>query len=1339
MANAPNIRRQWWRQSWFKFVVLLLAPAVILLAAWLWVKVLNSGSHPPRLIRRQDSDVAWTGGRHAVHLVFSGVDSNRVVERKPIDVMVCLDRSTSMGDPHSSATPLSQALQSTIRLCNLLGDAGARVGLITFKEDAQVISTLTDNAASLADAVRKVEGGGNTDIGGAMLTALETLRNDPTTSGRRRLVVVLTDGQDDPDRGQKVVDQLNEEQPAVIAVGIAIGENSSYKYFSTVFDEPNIFLPAVHASDIDSAFSQMVRQAKILPEFASGFRLRERFDPRDFRLTDDPATIPFLRQSRPSQGELEFGLPLVFKSAHTFTYNLTPRTIGIQRIALDSAVARYSLSSGAQMSTVGDRAPRVLILSWWLILLLWLPALLYLLFMPRGSGGTVYRPKARRKVMPRYPSPGEAPRRKVPQPEPIPSLIIGIGGRGAEAIVQLKHVTSELFPTDAVVPFDYCVVDVDRRPDSLVRFCDQSIDPAERYVFPESNSIAADVSDLISRRDPILTRARWFRFDHYLNRPDALRIDAGTRGDRLVARLALIISEREPDGAIARLCEHAKSWMETYRQRGERAQILLVGSTYGGTSSGVVIDLAHRLRTTLEPVGVTMASGNGKDSLAASPVVPMYLFLTSCGRNLEQTENVAGLLYELERAQIGSPFPHALPTGWPHGEKETFAYRPLFDRVFMLGEETSIAQLSDIMFQFCEASQAAALTDGLNDATSRIQQLQSEDDRLRVADPLTRTIRFPRGRIAEMLAVRAARTLIETQFVGTRPVASAQGTHIVEAVLTTRGDRTYLDVPRELQEIGQSRDGGDISRNMPAFYQWLQSVAEGTRVDAALTRSLPGEDVIRMEFARDLQDWLRLDPQEKDPQVICQSRVGKLGDLERLMSALEDSIKALISGGTDAALALPAPGVLDVLSNLQLSVTAWKSVLAANSGAAVPDSDVSTGLTIYLHKRLQDLRTQNELLEKLDPSRTYLLGGTFCRPKYKMEALYQSYVHEPVLERATMARLLAWRVDPLMRLALDFGSPGQRAASFILTDVGEVPIVAQALWKELSNYLYQNPLSRLDDLTLADVLDEDSINLGAKLGAPINAGTYVTFSYPDVSEWKEFTRIERKVRTGIHAPFVYRKAVMHHPLMISVSYFAPDRLAYQHPDEQVPTPGNVQLGQRRDILRAPFNQMAESETAQLIVETQSEVDFVSRIPSSTVRAVSERTEGLDLVAALEAIGWFSIAKENLLEAWCLTLPGDGEENRRILLNEWGSKDKILAAQRLIIAQCDARGAVLPLDLMEERWKSVPTQTKVDSLRRYAQSLLPANSGPQQELDMLLRRAACRQLSRLNPAAQGAAR
>ncbi len=151
-------------------------------------------------------------------------------EKAPTDMIVVLDRSGSMGegDKWPLATHAIQALLDRL-------DSNDRVALISFDDEARIDAPLTwargREVERLRGIVRGLAPGASTNLGDGLIQA-QRLLDEPSPPGRRRRVLLLSDGQAnrgvvEPEALGGLASRLSQRGAVLSTIGMGLGFNET--------------------------------------------------------------------------------------------------------------------------------------------------------------------------------------------------------------------------------------------------------------------------------------------------------------------------------------------------------------------------------------------------------------------------------------------------------------------------------------------------------------------------------------------------------------------------------------------------------------------------------------------------------------------------------------------------------------------------------------------------------------------------------------------------------------------------------------------------------------------------------------------------------------------------------------------------------------------------------------------------------------------------------------------------------------------------------------------------------------------------------------------------------
>ncbi len=583
----------------------------------------------------------------------------------PWDLVLVIDHSASMGSGTGSA--LQEAHQAAINLVRTT-PGGFRFAVVEFDHEAQEVCPLTDRKPGLIRAVKGIGRGGATDIARGLEVAGKSMeRAAAGDRGRRRAVVLLSDGGSAADPATAAADQLKRDPDLrLITVGIGAADMPLLRRLASTPDH------CFHADRIDelaalySEIGHMITgreatQVKVSEHFSTTgrFGLRDwgELQPAAFSLKD---------------GEFSWLLATLQERPVALQYSVEALCPGWQPVAPQPALLHAKIATDDLRNTPSNAGPRVLILprvpGWQL---LW-PILNPLFFLLFGRSFRCEQGVAvRSEPVPPRPQALDLPPLLEPtrSPEPTlsvrPTLIIGLGYAGIQTLVHSKRLAWERGER----------LDLGR-----LRFL--ALDTTDELFFPPPHvglvRLEADEHmTLDCPLEPIISAAAdapepdypWLEAPRLRAggaRPDLHR---GTGHERSLGRLALLANRTALEARIGPLLDALIACAD---DRG--IDILITAGSGGGTGSGGLLDLCWLVRHLLDQRGygdssttLFLSAPHAEQAIAARPEE----------RAMRQANHLA-LLGELDRFSTLRGEPLAPAPGLT-------PLRRWFDRVFWIG------------------------------------------------------------------------------------------------------------------------------------------------------------------------------------------------------------------------------------------------------------------------------------------------------------------------------------------------------------------------------------------------------------------------------------------------------------------------------------------------------------------------------------------------------------------------------------------------------------------------------------------------------------------------------
>jgi hypothetical protein len=850
-----------------RFLILLLAPAVVLALLYGWVVLRSPAPDSAPLVRTVDERLAWVGDPVTVRLHFNG---DRLPAAPPTGderyvVQMVLDHSSSMGSGMGS--PLGAAVQAASYFAQVVASPEQPVGVLAFDHVVKEVHPIGTDGTDLAEAIRGIESGGGTDIAGAVEAGRQSLMNhfgsgkDPEARG---LLVLLSDGESSHEEALAAAARAKGDHIRILTIGLGMAIDDDL--LRRMASSPTDYRQTLDADTLGELFLNIA--GNLAPVVGHAATLEERYHYGAFELGE---FLPgFQPQHDPDTGRIQVDLPVLFARRFELPYVQRARHAGLFSAGLDRARLTFipDLTNPTPEELTSNPTPQVLVLSWPLLILLWLPALAYLawrLLRPR--------PKVLEQVevvtKGARPRSAAIPQRRLAPPlrYPEPVLFVGVGEAGrallrreAAALVREPYLGAP-----AQAPFAFLGID-GREPDSGEEVVGG---PFQGWWARLPSNLGGAVERFVGEGTP--SHLEWLPMAE-LRQVGAAELDLsrGARGNRWVPRLALFEALARRDPVFWEPWCRALAWLRSQ----DSARVLLAGAVESGTAGGVMVDLAHLLRSALPPEQRSRVAVYGV-ALADLP--------TDHGA---AGANQTAFLSELDREQLAARWPrpgvYDPKAQGEEGYLNTTLEEPPFTGLFLLqapsggGEEESfLEQVAAFAHTLTESGAAAAVGRHLHEVRSGERALEAERLESAVESAAIYRLRFPARELAEGLRDRFAMDVIEDWLrTGDRePAADLR-----------QAERFLLDHPPA---------GNGLAVGLESAFLHCAVGEESEAVAEALRRRLGGRSPERAELRQGLGEsaaaWIHhfLNGSEELSEAEATTwRAGRLGRLRAVLQAL---------------------------------------------------------------------------------------------------------------------------------------------------------------------------------------------------------------------------------------------------------------------------------------------------------------------------------------------------------------------------------------------------------------------------------------------------------------------
>jgi tetratricopeptide (TPR) repeat protein len=598
--------------------------------------------------------------------------------------MLVIDHSSSMGEGPGSA--LDEACKAAINLVQTT-PTEFRFAVVEFDHESRQLCPLTGRRRALTRAIRAIRGGGGTDIALGLGTAFNVLSKFHAAH-RRCAVLLLSDGESAHEPAIAQANRIKEHDVVMITIGVGAANVGLMRGLATTPEHCYVAQQLDQIAELYTEIGSKMAGARI-----SNVKIEESLNLAKGWVVRGWGELEPVRKDF-EKGEFAWLLGTLEDTPILLSYVIEVDCPGWLQIGTKTAHLDAVLINGEKYAADSNQGPYVLVLprwpGWQLFWLILNPLFFWLFGQFFCRRQALVGPRSARSPTPTA----------TPLPEPLlalpphetqlalqPSLVIGLGYGGTHAITHCKRLLWERDRADLSAKLRFLAIDT-----VSSRF----------FPLPAVGTVALAPDERLELRKP-LEHVIWTEADtdrpRYPWLPAKKLLAGGARPDlgrgsghqRSLGRLALLENRTEVEKKIGSLIKELIALASTNT---DGIQVLVAGTTAGGTSSGMVADLGWIVRRKLEEMGQPTA---GSSLFLMAPFAVSSIEPHQSEAELRRCNHHA-LLLELNRiAATGGYRPS--PVAGEQGAQRWF------DRVFLIGpsRDTAIRDVEELFPKTGEA------------------------------------------------------------------------------------------------------------------------------------------------------------------------------------------------------------------------------------------------------------------------------------------------------------------------------------------------------------------------------------------------------------------------------------------------------------------------------------------------------------------------------------------------------------------------------------------------------------------------------------------------------------
>ena len=717
-------RRQRFRLG---LIVLLLAPLVVLVAFAIYVYLANAQPQTGELQTRVSPQVVMPWGEAVYYIDYAGFKPTPTPAPSPtptpaptpappppqIEMAFIVDESGSMT---ASIGEMAAAAQSVVQDLTKERPGRIRYAAIRFSDTADIQTDWTDSPAQLSQglgAIGQQPKGGGTD-GLVAFNKLDELLATARPKANK-VVIFYTDGVMysffNGNQIREAARRLREDQHVdIYSVGLPYVGSDSIMIEVTgspdkVYDPANSAELARVFQEIKAIFAPApstpggAPPAPKRPRESSG-QLSHRLDGRHFETPLEGTNW------MPGGGAIQLKIQPILEEPATYAHPVVPLSAGLWSVGVEPPRLVFADKDGNLHRVEAQRRPLLLKVTYFTLLLMLLPALLWALaHAPRR----VKRPVDVKKELELPPIPPPTlpdplpllPRPTLERLAPIPTLFVGLGGYGRRALHAVRADLKQAHIGRAGEPYRFLWIDTDtQEAERESPFEDWEGYKIESLVAPPA---VRQTESYLPEPGRGPDHMQWFDAYAYREAPrPLLNLADGAKGARALARLALFRWLSASNGIFPTLVEQFKQLAALPAVDGAR-QVVIFGASDGGVGSGWFLDFGRLFQRIAR-----QQQSQGLDAL------PEVIGVLCEDPERRHPENRRAVTMELETAMTTRKFPQRVTYAPGETTLDQVEAQSPYHRVFSVAadDKNSVAaQCGELASVLVERHPRAALLD----------------------------------------------------------------------------------------------------------------------------------------------------------------------------------------------------------------------------------------------------------------------------------------------------------------------------------------------------------------------------------------------------------------------------------------------------------------------------------------------------------------------------------------------------------------------------------------------------------------------------------------------------